>query len=123
MSTLPEMERARYREEPGNKPGRVKKVLEAFFVPGPNAKTYAGGEGKFRCPGGSGMGPIPRNGRWYDVTDYLRKCVRSGDAAEGSDTQIAAYDKVAVAAEAKVKSRAKKAAAENKAADAAKAKE
>ena len=123
--SLPEMKRGRMREVPRKKDNRMKKVPEAFFVVGPNAKTYPGGAENFIVKGGPGLGPIPKDGRWYEVTDYLRKCVRNGDAAEGSQAQMDAHAKATKSADAKTAARAKKAAVELKAeaADAAKAKE
>ncbi len=81
---LPEMKNIRFREVPRKLAGRVRKIAQAFFVPGPNAKKYPNGADKFMCPAGSGLGPIPKEGRWYDVTPYLLRCVQSGDAAEGT---------------------------------------
>ncbi len=92
MATLPVLETQRYREEPRKKGGRTKRIAEAFFVPGPNAGKYPGGADAFMCPAGPGMKPIPTSGRWYDVTDYLLRCVLHGDAAEGSAEQIKALE-------------------------------
>lgn len=87
MADLPVLKTQRYREEPRKKGDGVKRIPEAFFIPGPNAEKYPGGPGKFRCPGGPGMGPIPSEGKWYDVSVYLLRRVLSGDAAEGSPQQ------------------------------------
>lgn len=84
MSDLPVLKTQRYRDERRANSDRTKRVAEAFFVPGPNAEKYPNGADAFRCPAGPGMASIPKEGRWYDVTTYLLKCVRSGDAAEGS---------------------------------------
>lgn len=83
MADLPVLKTQRYREVPRRKGDGMRKIPEAFFVPGPNAEKYPGGPERFRCPGGPGMGPIPKEGRWYDVTAYLLRRVRDGDAAEG----------------------------------------
>lgn len=80
MADLPELKTQRFREVK-TASGRTRKVAEAFFVPGPNGDDYPG---KFICKGGPGLGPIPKEGRWYDVTVYLLKAVRNGDAAEGT---------------------------------------
>ncbi len=87
MSDLPEMKTQRYREVKRANSNRVKRIAEAYFIPGPNADEYPGGPDKFICPAGPGLGPIPQGGRWYDVTDYLRRAVASGDAAEGQPPQ------------------------------------
>jgi hypothetical protein len=88
--TLPELKRPRNKEIPRDKDDGVRLVQEGFFVPGPNAKAYPGGEDRFLCPAGPGLNPIPRDGQWYAVTDYLLKRIRAGDAAEGSAAQIKA---------------------------------
>lgn len=82
MADLPVLKTQRYRKEKRAK-GGDRLIAEAFFVPGPNAETYSAGPDKFICKAGPGLGPIPREGRWYDVTDYLLRRVRAGDAAEG----------------------------------------
>lgn len=93
MATLPILKTQRFREVPRKLGNRTRKIAEAFFVPGPNAKKYPGGADKFICPGGPGLGPIPKDGRWYDVTVYLLRCVLHGDAAEGTAEQIQAHKK------------------------------
>lgn len=83
MADLPEIKNPRYREVERKKGRRVKRIAQVFLVPGPNADKYPNGPDAFMCPAGPGLGPIPRSGRWYDVTDYLLRRMRDGDAAEG----------------------------------------
>lgn len=91
MSTLPEPQRPRYRDVPRKNSNRTRVLQEAFFVPGPNALVYPGGESKFRCKAGPGMSAIPAKGNWYVVTSYLLRCMRNGDAQEGTQAQIDAH--------------------------------
>jgi hypothetical protein len=88
VEDLPELQYPRRREYKGNKPGRVRFIVEGFFVPGPRAAEYEEKHGrKFICPAGPGMKPIPDEGQWYPVTSYLLRRVRDGDAAEGKPTK------------------------------------
>ena len=82
MADLPKLKHPRFREVARKLGNRTRKIQQGFFIPGPNAKAFD--KGVFRCPAGPGMGPIPLDGRWYDVTDYLLRCVLHGDAAEGT---------------------------------------
>ena len=96
---LPELEHPRFREVARKLGKRTRKIQQGFFVPGPNADAFD--KGVFRCHAGPGMGPIPVYGRWYDVTDYLLRCVLHGDAAEG--TPIKETKKTAPKAQPKAK--------------------
>jgi hypothetical protein len=82
--SLPVLKYPRKRYYKGKKPGRVRFIVEGFFVPGPLAAEYEKKHGrKFICPAGPGMKPIPDDGQWYPVTNYLLRRWRDGDAAEG----------------------------------------
>lgn len=89
---------------------RTRQIAEACFVPGPNAKKYPGGEDKFICKAGPGMGAIPKDGKWLIVTTYLLRRVRDGDAAEASPAQIKALAEGEEVAAVKVAEDMKKAA-------------
>ena len=56
--------------------GRMRKVLQVYLKVNPDrVKAHPG----FYCPAGPGRRPVSAEGRWYDFTDFLRKCLRSGD--------------------------------------------
>jgi len=69
-----EIKHKRYREEPGNKPGRVRKVMQIFVVPGRHPVT---GE-TLRCSAGPGLRHIPESGKWYDFSEYLWRRMQDG---------------------------------------------
>ena len=99
---LPEVKSPQYREVPRKKGDRVKKIKQVFVVPGPNAEKYPGGADAFICPAGKGLGPVPKEGRWYDVTNYILARIRDGDLAEGTpptpvSTAVATVPKTAKA--------------------------
>jgi hypothetical protein len=79
--SLPELKNTRYREEPRKK-GGVKKIAQAYLAPGPNVVNHP--SAKARCPMGPGMGDIPAEGHWCDVTPYLLRRVRCGDLVEAT---------------------------------------
>jgi len=83
MNDFPELKHPRFREMPRKKGNGVKRIQQGFFKLGPNAQLYSGPK-EFRCPAGLGMSNVPVEGRWYDVTPYLLRCVRNGDLAEGT---------------------------------------
>ena len=92
---LPVLKTQRYRDVKRRNSNRTVKLAEACFVPGPNAKTYPGGEENFILKAGPGMGTIPKEGKWLVVTTYLLRRVRDGDAAEASPAQVKALAAVA----------------------------
>jgi hypothetical protein len=55
--------------------GQTVSVLQVHVQPNPErAKQQPG----YYCPAGPGLRPVPAKGRWYDLTDYMRKRLISG---------------------------------------------
>jgi len=92
MRDLPKLKNPRFREEPRKKGNGVKRIKQGFFKLGPNAQLYSGPK-EFRCPAGPGLSNVPKDGKWYDVTPYLLRCVLNGDLAEGVPQAVAAPKK------------------------------
>jgi hypothetical protein len=62
-----------------DKQGRPVKTLQVHMKLNPErAKAQPG----YYCPAGPGMRSVPADGRWYDLTDYLRKRLISGCVVE-----------------------------------------
>ena len=70
----------RYEERmlPGK--SKPKKILQVYLIPGHHYDGYI-------CPAGPGLRPIPKEGKWYDLTDYLWKRLLCGDAQEGDPSR------------------------------------
>lgn len=70
----------RFREVPGRKPGRTKKITEVFLVPGKAFVDYP----NYRCPAGPGLRDVPAGGQWYELTTYLYRRCQTGELDEGT---------------------------------------
>jgi hypothetical protein len=59
--------------------GRPVKVLQVHMQLNPeHVKAQPG----YYCPAGPGLRSVPAEGRWYDLSDYLRKRLISGCVVE-----------------------------------------
>jgi hypothetical protein len=68
----------RQREHVDSK-GRKRYTLQVHLAPNPERlKSHP----CYRVPAGPGRRPVPNAGRWMDMSDYLRKRIRSGCLVE-----------------------------------------
>jgi hypothetical protein len=76
--------------------GRKRQVMQVHLKAAPErVKAHPG----FYCPAGPGRRPVSADGRWYDLTDFLRKRLRSGDVVTCAPAEAKPKTKTKTAAE------------------------